>query len=132
MPSSSWRRLLAKHVWTTSRRPWSPSWSRTSKAGRRNSPQRSEPSTKTAVRDRVLRDKVRIDGRGLTDIRALSAEVDILPRTHGSALFERGETQILGVTTLNMLRMEQLLDTLNPDNRQAVHAQLQLSALQHR
>ncbi|MEL0126944.1 MAG: polyribonucleotide nucleotidyltransferase, partial [Actinomycetota bacterium] len=73
--------------------------------------------TKTAVRDRVLRDKVRIDGRGLTDIRALSAEVDILPRTHGSALFERGETQILGVTTLNMLRMEQLLDTLNPDNR---------------
>ncbi|NBU95957.1 MAG: polyribonucleotide nucleotidyltransferase [Actinobacteria bacterium] len=73
--------------------------------------------TKTAVRDRVLRDKVRIDGRGLTDIRSLSAEVDILPRTHGSALFERGETQILGVTTLNMLRMEQLLDTLNPDNR---------------
>ena len=73
--------------------------------------------TKTAVRDRVLRDKVRIDGRGLTDIRALSAEVDILQRTHGSALFERGETQILGVTTLNMLRMEQLLDTLNPDNR---------------
>ena len=73
--------------------------------------------TKKAVRDRVLRDQVRIDGRGLTDIRALSAEVDILPRTHGSALFERGETQILGVTTLNMLRMEQMLDTLNPDNR---------------
>jgi len=73
--------------------------------------------TKKAVRDRVLRDKVRIDGRGLADIRALSAEVDILPRTHGSALFERGETQIMGVTTLNMLRMEQMLDTLNPDNR---------------
>ena len=73
--------------------------------------------TKKAVRDRVLRDQVRIDGRGLTDIRELSAEVDILPRTHGSALFERGETQILGVTTLNMLRMEQMLDTLNPDNR---------------
>ncbi|HEV8023749.1 MAG TPA: polyribonucleotide nucleotidyltransferase [Candidatus Nanopelagicales bacterium] len=73
--------------------------------------------TKQAVRDRVLRDKVRIDGRGLADIRALTAEVDILPRTHGSALFERGETQILGVTTLNMLRMEQMLDTLNPDNR---------------
>ena len=73
--------------------------------------------TKKAVRDRVLRDQVRIDGRGLTDIRALTAEVDILPRTHGSALFERGETQILGVTTLNMLRMEQMLDTLNPDNR---------------
>ena len=73
--------------------------------------------TKKAVRDRVLRDQVRIDGRGLTDIRELSAEVDVLPRTHGSALFERGETQILGVTTLNMLRMEQMLDTLNPDNR---------------
>ncbi|MGA0208731.1 MAG: polyribonucleotide nucleotidyltransferase [Candidatus Nanopelagicales bacterium] len=73
--------------------------------------------TKKAVRERVLRDQVRIDGRGLTDIRALTAEVDILPRTHGSALFERGETQVLGVTTLNMLRMEQMLDTLNPDNR---------------
>ena len=73
--------------------------------------------TKTCVRDRVLRDKVRIDGRGLTDIRTLSAEVQVLPRVHGSALFERGETQILGVTTLNMLRMEQQLDTLNPENR---------------
>src|SRR6185437_3182680 len=47
-------------------------------------------------------------------IRQLSAEVDVLPRTHGSALFERGETQILGVTTLNMLGMEQKLDTLSP------------------
>ncbi len=73
--------------------------------------------TKTVVRERVMRDKVRIDGRGLTDIRALSAEVDVLPRVHGSALFERGETQILGVTTLAMLRMEQMIDTLNPDNR---------------
>jgi polyribonucleotide nucleotidyltransferase len=73
--------------------------------------------TNTCVRDRVLRDKVRIDGRGLTDIRTLSAEVQVLPRVHGSALFERGETQILGVTTLNMLRMEQQLDTLNPENR---------------
>ena len=73
--------------------------------------------TKTAVRERVLRDKIRIDGRGLTDIRTLSAEVAVLPRVHGSALFERGETQILGVTTLNMLRMEQQLDTLNPENR---------------
>ena len=62
-------------------------------------------------------DKVRIDGRGLTDIRTLGAEVGYLPRVHGSALFERGETQILGVTTLNMLRMEQQLDTLSPENR---------------
>jgi len=73
--------------------------------------------TKKLVRQRVLRDKVRIDGRGLTDIRTLGAEVGYLPRVHGSALFERGETQILGVTTLNMLRMEQQLDTLSPENR---------------
>src|ERR671920_275335 len=71
--------------------------------------------TKKVVRQRILRDKVRIDGRGLTDIRPLSAEVEVIPRVHGSALFERGETQILGVTTLNMLRMEQQLDTLSPE-----------------
>ena len=58
---------------------------------------------------------MRIDGRGLADIRQLSAEAGVLPRVHGSALFERGETQILGVTTLNMLRMEQMIDTLNPE-----------------
>jgi polyribonucleotide nucleotidyltransferase len=73
--------------------------------------------TKSLVRQRVLRDKIRIDGRGLSDIRTLSAEVEVLPRVHGSALFERGETQILGVTTLNMLRMEQMLDTLAPETR---------------
>ena len=73
--------------------------------------------TKKVVRQRVLRDKVRIDGRGPRDIRPLTAEVEVLPRVHGSALFERGETQILGVTTLNMLRMEQQLDTLCPDKR---------------
>ncbi len=73
--------------------------------------------TKTLVRERVVRDRVRIDGRGLTDIRALSAEVDIVPRAHGSALFERGETQILNVSTLAMLRMEQMVDTLNPETR---------------
>jgi polyribonucleotide nucleotidyltransferase len=71
--------------------------------------------TKKLVRQRVTRDGVRIDGRGLADIRSLSAEADVLPRVHGSALFERGETQILGVTTLNMLRMEQMIDTLNPE-----------------
>jgi polyribonucleotide nucleotidyltransferase len=71
--------------------------------------------TKQLVRERVLREKVRMDGRGLTDIRTLSAEVGVIPRVHGSALFERGETQILGVTTLNMLTMEQKLDTLSPE-----------------
>lgn len=73
--------------------------------------------TKKLIRERVLRDKVRMDGRGLTDIRELSAEVDVVPRAHGSAIFERGETQILGVTTMNMLRMEQQLDTLSPVTR---------------
>ena len=71
--------------------------------------------TKKLVRERIIRDGLRIDGRGLTDIRPLSAEVGVLPRVHGSALFERGETQVLGVTTLNMLRMEQMIDTLNPE-----------------
>jgi polyribonucleotide nucleotidyltransferase len=73
--------------------------------------------TKKIVRQRILRDNIRIDGRGLSDLRPLSAEVEVLPRVHGSALFERGETQILGVTTLNMLRMEQMLDTLSPETR---------------
>ena len=78
--------------------------------------------TKKLVRQRVLRDKVRIDGRGLRDIRALTAEVEVIPRVHGSAIFERGETQILGVTTLNMLKMEQQLDTLSPeDHKRYMH-----------
>jgi polyribonucleotide nucleotidyltransferase len=71
--------------------------------------------TKKLVRERIIRDGVRIDGRGLADIRQLSAEAGVIPRVHGSALFERGETQVLGVTTLNMLRMEQMIDTLNPE-----------------
>ena len=78
--------------------------------------------TKKLVRQRVLRDKIRIDGRGLRDIRALTAEVEVIPRVHGSAMFERGETQILGVTTLNMLKMEQQLDTLSPeDHKRYMH-----------
>jgi polyribonucleotide nucleotidyltransferase len=71
--------------------------------------------TKKIVRHRTLTEQVRIDGRGLRDIRTLSAEVGVLPRVHGSALFQRGETQILGVSTLNMLDMEQKLDTLSPE-----------------
>jgi polyribonucleotide nucleotidyltransferase len=73
--------------------------------------------TKKLVRQRILRDQVRIDGRRITDIRPLSAEVEVVPRAHGSALFERGETQIMGVTTLNMLRMEQQIDSLSPDTK---------------
>jgi polyribonucleotide nucleotidyltransferase len=78
--------------------------------------------TKSLMRERVLRDKVRMDGRGLADIRPLHAEVGVIPRVHGSALFERGETQILGVTTLNMLTLEQKLDTLSPEkSRRYMH-----------
>ncbi|WP_323961959.1 polyribonucleotide nucleotidyltransferase [Arthrobacter sp. JZ12] len=73
--------------------------------------------TKKVVRQRILRDQVRIDGRGLSDIRKLTAEVEVLPRVHGSAIFERGETQIMGVTTLNMLKMEQQIDSLSPVTR---------------
>ena len=77
---------------------------------------------KLLVRESILRDKVRIDGRGLADIRPLHAEVGVIPRVHGSALFERGETQILGVTTLDMLKMEQQLDTLSPEkHRRYMH-----------
>ena len=70
--------------------------------------------SKKVMRARVLTEGIRIDGRGLADIRALDAEVQVIPRVHGSAIFQRGETQILGVTTLNMLKMEQQIDSLNP------------------
>ena len=70
--------------------------------------------TKDIVRDRVLSEGVRMDGRGTSDIRALDAEVQVIPRVHGSAIFQRGETQIMGVTTLNMLKMEQQIDSLSP------------------
>jgi polyribonucleotide nucleotidyltransferase len=70
--------------------------------------------TKQVIRKRILTEQVRIDGRGLKDIRPLTTETGVLPRVHGSALFERGETQILGVTTLNMLKMEKQIDSLSP------------------
>ena len=71
---------------------------------------------KTTIRNRTLREEIRMDGRTPRQIRSLSAEVEVLPRVHGSALFQRGETQILGVTTLAMLRMEQQIDNLSPIN----------------
>ncbi|WP_105566870.1 polyribonucleotide nucleotidyltransferase [Microbacterium halophytorum] len=70
--------------------------------------------TKKIVRGRILTEGARIDGRGLADIRPLDAEVQVIPRVHGSAIFQRGETQIMGVTTLNMLKMEQQIDSLSP------------------
>jgi polyribonucleotide nucleotidyltransferase len=78
--------------------------------------------TKKLVRKRIVEDGVRIDGRGTADIRPLSAEIDLFPTAHGSALFQRGETQVLNVTTLGMPRMNQLLDTITPvDHKRYMH-----------
>ncbi len=73
--------------------------------------------TKRTVRRRIVEDGVRVDGRGITDIRPLAAEVGLLPTAHGSGLFERGETQVLNVTTLGMPRMDQMLDTIGIQDR---------------
>jgi polyribonucleotide nucleotidyltransferase len=72
---------------------------------------------KKVVRARIVNDGVRIDGRTPTDIRALSAEVGVVPTAHGTGLFQRGETQVLSVTTLGMPRMEQMLDTITLDDK---------------
>ena len=77
----------------------------------------------------MIKEGIRLDGRGPSDIRPLSAEVGVLPRAHGSALFSRGDTQVLNITTLGMLRMTQMIDTLDPEDTQAVHAPLQLPAV---
>ncbi len=68
---------------------------------------------KDIVRTAILKDKKRIDGRGLSDVRNISCEVGVLPRTHGSALFTRGETQALVVTTLGMTDDEQRTESLD-------------------
>ena len=71
--------------------------------------------TKKLVRRRIVDEGARIDGRGPTDLRPVSAEVGVLPTAHGSGLFQRGETQVMTVATLAMPRMNQLLDTLSPE-----------------
>ncbi len=71
--------------------------------------------TKKLVRQRITAEGIRIDGRSTTDIRPLSAKVDLFPMTHGSALFQRGETQVVNVTTLGMPRMQQQIDSITPD-----------------
>jgi polyribonucleotide nucleotidyltransferase len=77
---------------------------------------------KRFMRRRVIEEGIRLDGRGPTDIRPLSAEVGLIPRAHGSGLFQRGETQVLNVTTLGMLRMNQMIDTLDPeDSKRYIH-----------
>jgi len=68
---------------------------------------------KDIVRTAIIKDKKRIDGRGLADVRQIKCEVGVLPRTHGSALFTRGETQALVVTTLGMSDDEQRVESLN-------------------
>ncbi len=71
--------------------------------------------TKKLVRRRIVEDGVRIDGRGVKDLRPVSAEVGLVHTAHGSGLFQRGETQVLDICTLAMPRMNQMLDTLSPD-----------------
>ncbi len=68
---------------------------------------------KKLARQRTVSEGVRLDGRGPTDVRPLAIETGAVERTHGSALFQRGETQVLNITTLGMLKMEQMLDTLD-------------------
>ncbi len=72
--------------------------------------------TKQLVRKRIVEEGVRIDGRGPRDLRPVSAEVGLLPTAHGTGLFQRGETQVLNVCTLAMPRMNQLIDSLSPEN----------------
>jgi polyribonucleotide nucleotidyltransferase len=72
---------------------------------------------KDVVRKRIVNEGVRIDGRGPSGIRPLSAEVGVIATAHGSGLFQRGETQVLSVATLAMPRMEQMLDTIGVDER---------------
>jgi polyribonucleotide nucleotidyltransferase len=73
--------------------------------------------TKKLVRKRIVDEGVRIDGRGTRDLRPLSARVGLIPTAHGSALFQRGDTQVLNVTTLGMPRLDQMLDTIGIDEK---------------
>jgi polyribonucleotide nucleotidyltransferase len=78
--------------------------------------------SKTVVRRRIVEDGIRIDGRGPTDIRPLSSEVGVIPRVHGSGLFQRGETQVLNICTLGMKRMDQMIDGIsNIDRKSYMH-----------
>ena len=77
---------------------------------------------KQVMRSRVVAEGVRLDGRGLTDVREIDVKVGMIPQAHGSGLFRRGETQVLNVTTLGMLKMEQMLDTISiEDSKRYMH-----------
>ncbi len=73
--------------------------------------------TKAAVRERILSDGMRIDGRGTADLRTISSDVGVIPTAHGSGLFQRGETQVLNFTTLGTGRMDQMIDGIDPITR---------------
>ncbi len=72
---------------------------------------------KDTVRSRILKEKIRADGRALDELRQITCDVGILPRTHGTGLFQRGETQVLGVVTLGPVSAAQKLDTLSPEDK---------------
>ncbi len=72
---------------------------------------------KGVMRRRVVEEGIRLDGRKADELREISCEVGLVPRAHGSGLFNRGETQVLNITTLGMLRMTQMIDTLDPEDR---------------
>jgi len=81
-----------------------------------------EAKVKAEVRNNILKKAQRIDGRNLTEVRPLSCEAGLLPRTHGSALFTRGQTQVLAITTLGPIRMEQKLDGLGiEESKRFIH-----------
>ena len=81
------------------------------------------------MRNSILKDGKRADGRAIDELRPITCDVGILPRTHGTGLFQRGETQVLSVVTLGPMSAQQKLDTLSPEETQALHAPLQLPAV---
>ena len=81
------------------------------------------------VRWNILDTRKRIDGRDLVTVRPIVCEAPFLPRTHGSALFTRGETQAIVVATLGTGEDEQFIDALEGTYKEALHAALQLPAL---
>src|SRR5438105_2555399 len=77
---------------------------------------------KRFMRKRLLEEGIRLDGRKADEIRTIECEVGLIPRAHGSGLFQRGETQVLNACTLGMLRMNQMIDTLDPeDSKRYIH-----------
>jgi len=73
--------------------------------------------TKDSVRKRIIEEEIRIDGRNPSEIRPLSSDVGIIPTAHGSGLFQRGETQVMNITTLGTGRMDQMIDGIDPIDR---------------